>query len=201
VDGRWYHVLKTARGYNERGIASWYGTKFQGRLTSTRDKYDLASMTAASPVLPIPCFVRVTNLENGRQVIVKVNDRGPFAANRIMDLSYVAAKKLGYASRGTALVQVTSIDVPNPLGQVHHDFAHHRPQMYLQVGAFAYLSNAERLEHCLERVTSRPVRIVRSRDGRLYCVQVGPLHTVSESDYLQSRIYHAGMGHAYTVIQ
>src|SRR3990167_10359932 len=95
VFGKRYHVLKTARHYDKRGIASWYGTKFDGRLTSTRERYHLTDMTAASPELPIPCFVRVTNLENGQQVIVKVNDRGPFANNRIMDLSYVAAKKIG----------------------------------------------------------------------------------------------------------
>src|SRR3989338_6583651 len=88
VRGHWYRVLKTARGYDKRGIASWYGTKFDGRLTSTREPYSLLGMTAASPDLPIPCYARVTNLENGRQIIVKVNDRGPFSANRIMDISH-----------------------------------------------------------------------------------------------------------------
>ena len=198
VDGRWYHVLKTARGYDKRGIASWYGTKFQGRLTSTHDRYDLAAMTAASPELPIPCFVRVTNLENGRQVIVKVNDRGPFAANRIMDLSYVAAEKLGYASRGTALVEVTAIDVPNPLRKTHYEFANHHPRLYLQVGAYGYASNAEKVRYRLRRLTSTPVIIVRER--RLYIVQVGPIRNVNDSDYLQQRLYHAGFGKAMTVI-
>lgn len=203
VDGRWYHVLKTARGYDQRGIASWYGTKFNGHLTSTRQPYNLLAMTAASPVLPIPCFVRVTNLENGRQVIVKVNDRGPFAANRIMDLSWAAAKKLGYASKGTALVEVTSIDVPNPLERAREQFAHHRPQMYMQVGAFLYPANAQRLENELRRVTNRPIRITHDQPGpgsNLYRVQIGPLGSVAESDQLQQDIYHAGLGHAITVI-
>lgn len=201
VDGRRYHVLKSAKGYDKRGIASWYGTKFNGRLTSTREKYSLAGMTAASPDLPIPCFVRVTNLENGKQVIVKVNDRGPFAANRIMDLSYVAAKKLGYESRGTALVEVTSIDVPNPLEKTRRLFAHHRPQMYLQVGAFAYPQNATRLELELKRLTNRPIRITHNaQESRLFRVQIGPLQTVDESDSLQARIARAGLGHAITVI-
>lgn len=201
VGGRWYHVLRTARGYDQRGIASWYGMKFQGHLTSTRDRYDVSKMTAASPVLPIPCYVRVTNLENGRQVIVKVNDRGPFAANRILDLSYVAAKKLGYENRGTALVEVTSIDMPNPLQRTRIQFAHHRPQLYLQVGAFTYPANAQRLTDSLRRVTRRNIRITHNGPhARFYRVQIGPLGDVSESDELQARIERAGLGHAITVI-
>ncbi len=108
--GKRYFVLNSAKGYNKRGMASWYGTKFHGRATSTREKYNMLAMTAASPNLPLPTYARVTNLENGRQVIVKINDRGPFAANRIIDLSYAAAKKLGYAEKGLALVQVTAVD-------------------------------------------------------------------------------------------
>lgn len=201
VHGRRYHVLRTSRGYDKRGIASWYGTKFNGRLTSTREPYSLLGMTAASPELPIPCYVRVTNLENGRQIIVKVNDRGPFAANRIMDLSYVAARKLGYTGRGTALVEVTSIDVPNPIQHTRPYFAHHRPQLYLQVGAFSEAGNADRLERELRRLTSRRIYIAHEAGGRhLYRVQIGPLHTVDESDSLQERILRAGLGHAITVI-
>lgn len=199
VAGKRYYVLKSARGYDKRGIASWYGTKFNGRLTSTRERYSLTGMTAASPDLPIPCYARVTNLQNGRQIIVKVNDRGPFAANRIMDLSYVAAKKLGYANRGTALVEVTSIDVPNPLQRARHDFANHRPEMYLQVGAFEYSGNAQRLETALRHLTARNIRITHN-DSRFYRVQIGPLKTVYESDNLQRRISNAGLGHAITVI-
>ncbi|OGT51292.1 MAG: hypothetical protein A3E84_04265, partial [Gammaproteobacteria bacterium RIFCSPHIGHO2_12_FULL_42_13] len=198
VFGKRYHVLKTARHYDKRGIASWYGTKFDGRLTSTRERYHLTDMTAASPELPIPCFVRVTNLENGRQIIVKVNDRGPFAANRIMDLSYVAAKKLGYTGKGTALVQVTSIDVKNPLEETRRNFAHHQPQLYLQVGAFAIANNASHLTLKLKHLTSRNVRVLHT--GHLYRVQIGPLHSVSESDHLQAMISRDGLGHAITVI-
>ena len=94
VNGKTYYVLKNAQGYDKKGIASWYGTKFHGQLTSTREPYNMYAMTAASTELPLPTYVRVTNLENGRQVIVKVNDRGPFDKDRIIDLSYVAAKKL-----------------------------------------------------------------------------------------------------------
>lgn len=201
IDGKRYYVLKSARGYDRRGIASWYGTKFNGRLTSTREPYNLLGMTAASPDLPIPCYARVTNLENGKQIIVKVNDRGPFAANRIMDLSYVAAKKLGYADKGTALVEVTSIDVPNPLQRNEIQFAHHRPQLYLQVGAFEYPANAQRLENELHRITERTIRITHhDPHSRFYRVQIGPLQNVNESDYLVQRISQAGLGRAITVI-
>src|SRR3990167_9762835 len=152
-------------------------------------------MTAASPELPIPCFVRVTNLENGKQVIVKVNDRGPFAENRVLDLSYVAAKKLGYLGRGTALVEVTSIDVPNPLEKTKHLFANHHPQLYLQVGAFEYESNATHLRQSLEKITQRTIRVAHEETGRkLYRVQIGPLTTVEESDALQQRIKRDGLG-------
>lgn len=113
VHGKRYHVLKTTKGYDKTGYASWYGTKFHGRLTSTREPYDMHAMTAASPVLPIPSYVHVTNLDNGRSVVVKVNDRGPFKSNRIIDLSYAAAKKLGYINKGVGHVRVTGIDASN----------------------------------------------------------------------------------------
>ena len=110
VGGKRYHVMNSAKGYNKVGYASWYGTKFHGQHTSSREPYDMFSMTAASTTLPIPTYVRVTNLENGRSVVVKVNDRGPFKSSRIIDLSYAAAKKLGYTAKGTAKVRVTAIE-------------------------------------------------------------------------------------------
>lgn len=112
--GHRYHVLKSAKNYHKIGIASWYGTLFHKHYTSTGEKYNLYSMTAASTTLPLPSFVKVKNLENGKEVIVKVNDRGPFRKNRILDLSYAAAKKLGYAAKGTAKVEVTSITFNPP---------------------------------------------------------------------------------------
>lgn len=108
--GHRYYVLGNAYGYTKKGFASWYGRKFQHRRTSSDEIYDPWEMTAASTNLPIPSYVKVTNLENGRQVIVKVNDRGPFTSSRIIDLSYAAAEKLGYAGKGTARVQISVID-------------------------------------------------------------------------------------------
>lgn len=115
VFGRRYHVLPTAEGYRERGIASWYGTKFHGRLTSTREPYDMFQLTAAHKTLPLPAYARVTNLENGRSTIVRINDRGPFVGDRIIDLSYAAAVKLGMHIQGTAKVDVQVLMPDDPL--------------------------------------------------------------------------------------
>lgn len=113
VLGQTYVLMPSSKGYRQTGIASWYGTKFHGQSTSNGETYDVYEMTAAHKTLPIPTYVLVTNLENNRQAIVRVNDRGPFVSNRIIDLSYVAATKLGYADKGTAFVEVVAIDVDN----------------------------------------------------------------------------------------
>lgn len=111
VWGKTYHVLDTHKGYSEQGSASWYGRKFHGHKTSNGEIYDMYGMTAAHKSLPIPSYVKVKNLDNGREVIVRVNDRGPFHSDRIIDLSYAAAKKLKYKDKGTARVQITAISV------------------------------------------------------------------------------------------
>lgn len=109
VGGKRYYVLNSPKGYDKIGRASWYGKAFHGRRTSSRERYNMFGMTAASTSLPIQSYVKVTNLYNGRSVIVKINDRGPFKSSRIIDLSYAAAKKLGYTNKGTALVRVTAV--------------------------------------------------------------------------------------------
>ncbi len=201
VNGHRYHVLNSAEGYNKRGIASWYGSKFKGHLTSNREVYSPLAMTAASRNLPLPTFVRVTNLKNGRQVIVKVNDRGPFVANRIIDLSWAAAKKLRFAGKGTALVQVTAINPyhPNSLPPVR--LAKH-PKLYLQLGAFRNFANAKHLMERITKLTNRHVRINNSdyEHSPIYRVQIGPLIGVGESDELQNKLGELGLGHAITVI-
>lgn len=106
VGGHRYVVLPSASGYVERGVASWYGTEFHGLRTSTGEPYDMFAMTAAHKTLPLPCYARVTNLSNGRNVVVRINDRGPFVANRVIDLSYSAAARLDMIRNGTAFVQV-----------------------------------------------------------------------------------------------
>ncbi len=110
VFGKRYYTLASSDGFSERGIASWYGKKFHGRRTSSGETYDMYAMTAAHTRLPLPTYVQVTNLKNGRQIVVRVNDRGPFHQNRVIDLSYSAARKLGIISEGTGLVEIQAID-------------------------------------------------------------------------------------------
>ncbi len=112
IDGVTYRVLETSDGYREEGVASWYGEDFHGRLTSSGDVYDMYLMTAAHKTLPLPTYVRVTHLANGRSVVLRVNDRGPFVEDRIIDLSFSAARKLGMAGQGTARVEVVALDPP-----------------------------------------------------------------------------------------
>jgi rare lipoprotein A (peptidoglycan hydrolase) len=107
--GNSYRPMNKLVPYHARGVASWYGTRYQGLPTSSGELYDTMKLTAAHPILPIPSYVRVTNVENGKTIIVRVNDRGPFLSDRIIDLSYVAAAKLGYAAKGSALVEIDVI--------------------------------------------------------------------------------------------
>lgn len=115
VFGKRYYTMRNSKNYHAVGTASWYGTKFHTRHTSSGEPYDMLAMTAAHKSLPLPTYVEVTNLKNKRKVIVKVNDRGPFESNRLIDLSYVAAKKLGMLGHGTATVRIKAIDPRTPL--------------------------------------------------------------------------------------
>ena len=206
IAGKRYHVLKSARNYNKRGIASWYGTKFHGRLTSSREPYNMYAMTAASPELPLPTFVRVTNLENGKQIIVKVNDRGPFAKNRIIDLSYVAAKKLGVTRKGTAMVQVTAI-TPKIMQKQHINLANQRitrtrdipqhPRLFLQAGAFSSAANASAREKHIRQIVQQPVHI--KRKGHHYKVRIGPIKTAEQTDKIKNYLKNQGIN-SITVI-
>lgn len=202
VYGKKYHVLNSAVNYDQKGIASWYGTKFNGELTSSREPYNLLGMTAASPVLPIPTFVRVTNLENNRSVIVKVNDRGPFAPNRILDLSYVAAKKLGYIGQGTALVRVQAINFnqSSPVLATNSASNNRVPKIYLQLGAFRIQSNAVLLKNKAARYTRKPISIVSNSSSTLYRVQIGPIASVDQSDSLYNYLRARGFDHAMTIV-
>lgn len=114
VGGRVYYTKQDARGHVERGLASWYGTKFHGRRTSSGEPYNMYTMTAAHKTLPLPCYAQITNLDNGRSAVVRINDRGPFHSNRIIDLSYAAANKIGVFPKGTANVELRGIDPAQP---------------------------------------------------------------------------------------
>jgi rare lipoprotein A len=197
VLGRTYTVMPSAEGYVERGIASWYGTKFHGRLTSSREPYDMYAMTAAHKELPLPTFVRVTNLDNGRSVVVRVNDRGPFHENRIIDLSYAAAVKLGIHVAGTGKVEVRAIDPGHPeLAAAPAVAPSARPSaLFVQVGAFASRDNARRLAGRLEDADVDDVFLDRVKvDGRLlHRVRVGPLPDVAAADALTRRLRGLGL--------
>jgi rare lipoprotein A len=195
VFGRTYRVMDSASGYSERGIASWYGTKFHGRRTSSGEPYDMYAMTAAHKSLPLPTYVRVTNLDNGRSAVVKVNDRGPFAKNRLIDLSYAAATKLGVADRGTARVEVTAIDPTQAQPQDERPRIAAGGAMFLQTGAFSSEFNAHRQRRLVEQVSEQPVRIERvsHRSGALHRVQVGPVYHVDQIDQLAQALADLGI--------
>lgn len=194
VYGTRYTVLRETRGYVERGVASWYGPDFHGLKTSTGEPYDMYGLTGAHKTLPLPCYVEVVNLTNGRSVVIRVNDRGPFKANRIIDLSYTAALRLGMLKEGTALVEVRVLE---PGGQVS------RPappaQIYAQAGAFAAVDNARRLKARLEAAGFAGVSVYRAGQGgdSLYRVRVGPIADASAFDALVDRLQTEGIGHAW----
>jgi rare lipoprotein A len=182
VFGKTYHTLESSAGYSEQGVSSWYGSKFHGRLTSSGEPYDMYGMTAAHRSLPLPTYARVSNLRNGRSVVVKINDRGPFHPNRIIDLSYSAALKLDIVRDGTGLVQVTAIDPrrkePAPAAKRLAE-----PHLFLQVGAFKNPDNAERLQAKLSALVEYPVRVYnKMNETPIYRVQIGPLNSVEQAD-------------------
>ena len=209
VYGTRYHTLKTSDGYSERGIASWYGTKFHGRRTSSGDSYDMYAMSAAHKTLPLPTYVRVTNLENRRSVVLRVNDRGPFQANRIIDLSYTAASKLGILAKGTGYVEVVALDPRSPESvMVKNPAATPRPareavQLYLQTGSFSVRANAEQMKWRMQSVSGGPVNITPVQIGgrTTYRVRVGPIANVTKADRLAQRIADLGLETPRIVIE
>jgi rare lipoprotein A len=200
VFGKRYFVLATAEGYRERGVASWYGPTFHARPTSSGEPYDMYAMTAAHKTLPIPAYVRVTNLGNGRSVVVRVNDRGPFVANRIIDLSYTAAHKLDMTRAGTAVVEVEVITpgtldatargaTPAPVPQILP-----APVIYLQAGAFGVSANAQQLAERLRREGIESVRVLEpDATSSLYRVRVGPIADVAAFDATAARVSLLGV--------
>ncbi|TXS94634.1 septal ring lytic transglycosylase RlpA family protein [Parahaliea aestuarii] len=193
VNGETYEVLDEHHRYRERGIASWYGTKFDGRKTSNGEVYDLYAASAAHKTLPIPCYARVTNLDNGRSVIVRVNDRGPFHSDRLIDLSYGAAVKLGYMEHGTAPVEVEVLTVAGvddrrgtPLGDYR----------YLQLGAYSTEDSARQLTSRLASEIDAPVFVapVETAGKLLYRVRIGPLNSNEALLVLQEQLEAGGYG-------
>jgi rare lipoprotein A len=197
VLGRSYEVIDSADGYTAVGIASWYGAKFHGRRTSSGEKYDMYTLTAAHRYLPLPNYARVTNLENGRSVIVRVNDRGPFHEDRIIDLSYAAAVRLGFAEQGTARVRVEVVTPSEQLPAVASNNATpNGDQIFLQAGAFSDRAAAQRLKGALAELLDAtpgaarlsPVQIRDSARDGLFRVWIGPIAHVAEAARIQDLV-------------
>jgi len=197
VQGKRYFVLATADGYVERGVASWYGPTFHGVNTSMGEPYNMYAMTAAHKTLPLPAYARVTNLKNGRSVVVRINDRGPFVANRIIDLSYTAAAKLDMLREGTTLVEVRALTPAAP-DTLTRTAELPPPDLYIQAGAFADEGNAERLLSQLRAAGLPGAAVVPplATQSHLYRVRVGPITGVAQFDELSARLNALGISNA-----
>lgn len=192
VEGKKYHVLRTAQGYKAKGIASWYGTKFHKKRTSSGDPYDMYAMTAAHKTLPLPSYVRVKNVRNGKEAIVKINDRGPFRSDRIIDLSYAAATKLGLLPTGTAVVEVESIGAN---GVKSRQLARY----YIQVGAFSNRNTAVQMRARVRQFTALPVDVERYQ--KHFIVKVGPFDNKRRMEILKTKLESKGIKGAFAVLQ
>ncbi len=210
VLGKSYRVMESSAGYRQRGVASWYGTKFHGRLTSSREVYDMYAMTAAHKTLPLPTWVEVRNLRNDRAVVVRVNDRGPFVHNRIIDLSYAAALELDMVNDGTSLVEVRVIDFQPSGDRPVRRSSPAEPAVaaaptgktiYVQVGAFGSRDNAERRLALLRQHDVGDIAIIPDtrRTPALYRVQIGPVADVFEYDRIVDELATLGIDDPWLV--
>ncbi|HEV2109993.1 MAG TPA: septal ring lytic transglycosylase RlpA family protein [Gammaproteobacteria bacterium] len=218
VLGKSYTLVPACKGYHDRGIASWYGSQFHGGRTSDGETYDMYAMTAANKVVPIPCYARVTNLQNGKSVIVKINDRGPFVDNRLIDLSYAAASRLDMLGSGTALVDVQAVtageapaaappapppmSTPAPATVATAVSPAAEPRMYLQVGAYATRTNAETAVQKLavNGVTQAFILPASDAGRTLYKVRIGPVADVAGIDQLGAKLASLGYPDAEIII-
>ena len=203
--GKRYYTLKSSKHFEEVGIASWYGTLFHKRRTSSGEPYNMLGMTAAHRSLPLPTYVEVTNLKNNRKIIVKVNDRGPFASNRIIDLSYVAAKKLGMAGRGTAPVKIKAINPTaeqralivakqKPRQTNRNLYSTDNQYVYLRVNAYSNSTRAARLHHRIRSLLAERVSISPpERTTAGYQIKVGPIHNKATAVKIRQQLLRLGI--------
>ena len=190
VLGHTYRVLPTADGYRERGIASWYGPNFHGKPTSNQEAFDMYKFTAAHRTLPLPSYARVTNLSNGRSVVVRINDRGPFKAGRIIDLSFAAAEKIDMIGAGTAQVEVVALSS----GQSQRPPVTSARNVFLQVGAYSEKNNALSMLQRLRRRDVDRAEIHSSREpgGTIHRVRIGPLPDANAAESLADQLHSWG---------
>lgn len=180
------YVPRVQPGYDAAGVASWYGPGFHGKPTANGDVYDMEALTAAHTTLPMPSRVRVTNLENGASIVLTVNDRGPFAKGRIIDVSRRAARELGFLRQGTAHVRVQAIGGPPAMRSESGG------RYYVEAGAFANPDNARRLRARLSRIADFAVARARTSRGLLHRVRAGPLESPARAAALADRLRGAG---------
>lgn len=188
VDGKWYQPRSHSRGFRQHGIASWYGKKFHGRKTSNGETYNMYGISAAHKTLPFNTVVRVHNLDNGKKVDVRINDRGPFVRGRIIDLSYGAAKKVGLVGPGTARVKIVALGAVRGPKQLEREDRTYVPVDFekgvftFQVGAFRDKNNAEKLRAKLDaRYQNAHITTYESPDGVFYRVRVGRFTTLEQA--------------------
>ena len=195
VFGQTYRVLPTAEGYAERGIASWYGTKFHGRPTSSGEPYDMYHITAAHRSLPLPTWAEVTRIDTGKTIIVRINDRGPFHPDRIIDLSWAAAVKLDMVDAGTAPVKVRAITFDDSPGLTPRPA---RVPVFVQVGAFSDRDRARGIARNLESAGLGPIETQRARTntGSVWRVRIGPVDQVERARSLIEQVAELGFGPA-----
>lgn len=215
VNGKTYHVLDSGKAFVERGVASWYGEKFHGRRTSSGEPYDMYAMTAAHKSLPLPTYVEVMNVRNGKKVVVKVNDRGPFHANRIIDLSYTAAAKLDILEAGTGLVEIRSIDpveyarsgsptVDKPAVTVDTRVSGFGDSgFYIQVGAYSQLVNAMKMRDKLGSLREGLLNVSEAvvNGGPVYRVRIGPISDISMADRIVLDLRTNGVDEHYITLE
>jgi rare lipoprotein A len=222
VLGLSFTPMTSLQPFNQQGIGSWYGTKFNGLKTSNGDTYDMFAMTAAHPTLPLPCYVRVTNTQNNRSVIVRVNDRGPFHNGRIIDLSFTAAYKLGYVDQGSSPVRVELI-IPDASAVTYADLSKDalaandakvddktrygeevpKPGTYVQMGAFQNGFNAQVLRNHLLRELDwmTPAQVHVYAEPPWHRVQVGPFATRAQAETVQVKIRDALGGQPHIAVR
>jgi len=203
VDGQRYNPLRDHQGFRQQGIASWYGKKFHGRLTSNGETYDMYAMTAAHKTLPLGVFVKVTNQRNGLSVVVRVNDRGPFVAGRIIDLSFTAASKLDVVDAGTAPVQIEALGYRN---EKNGKVSYVAPQSYdigsyaIQVGAFSVQGNAVRLADDLRYRYGAAEVQTTVKDGQpLYRVRAGEFSSLETAEQAKETFRKQGFPGSFVV--
>ncbi len=184
VWGQTYQVLKGLREYSQIGTASWYGQKFHGHETSNGEIFDVYKFSAAHKSLPLPSYVKVTNLKNKKSLIVRVNDRGPFHGDRLIDLSYAAAMRLGYANKGTAQVKVELVAAPLSAQE-----ALEAKNRHLQIAAFSAQQSAVKFKNTLSNIVKAPVYLSQAaNEGKtLHKVRIGPV-SIKHAKEIQSTL-------------